>query len=128
MATKVLVIDDEEDYLLIVQDVLTAAGMEVQPAKDGSEGLALLARYAPDVVLVDWMMPKMDGELFCKTLRADPRYKHLPVVMLTVRQTADEELDALNFGVDDYMVKPFRPEELVARVKAVLRRSKTGAP
>lgn len=123
MATKVLIIDDEEDYRLIVQDILRAAGMEVRAAADGGEGLAALAAFSPDVVLIDWMMPKMDGEKFCKALRADPRHKDLPMLMLTVKQTADEELEALHFGVDDFIIKPFKPEELVARVKAALRRA-----
>ncbi|MBI3552998.1 MAG: response regulator transcription factor [Elusimicrobia bacterium] len=126
MATKVLVVDDEEDYRLIVQDVLKAAGMEVKTAADGTEGLAALKGYAADIVLVDWMMPKMDGEHFCRALRDDPKAKDLPVLMLTVKQTADEELEALHFGVDDFIVKPFKPDELLARVKAALRRAKAG--
>ena len=124
MATKVLVVDDEEDYRLIVHDVLKAAGMEVHTAADGQEGLAAVKSFHPDVVLVDWMMPKFDGERFCRELRSDKRYKGVPVLMLTVKQTADEELEALHFGVDDFIVKPFRPEELLARVRAALRRSK----
>lgn len=127
MATKVLVVDDEEDYRLIVQDVLRGAGMEVRLCADGTEGVAALKTFTPDVVLVDWMMPRMDGEGFCRALRQDPKHKDLPVLMLTVRQTADEELEALHFGVDDFVVKPFKPEELIARVKAALRRAKPAA-
>ena len=122
MATKVLVIDDEEDYRLIVHDVLKSAGMEVKTAGDGAEGLAALKSFKPDVILVDWMMPKLDGERFCRALRAEPKWKDIPVLMLTVKQTADEELEALHFGVDDFLVKPFRPEELLARVRAAMRR------
>jgi len=80
------------------------------------------------VVLVDWMMPKMDGENFCRGLRADARFRTTPVIMLTVRQTADEELEALHFGVDDYITKPFKPDELLARVRAALRRSRGRTP
>lgn len=127
MATKVLVIDDEEDYRLIVLDVLKAAGMEVRLASDGAQGLSALKTFEPDVVLVDWMMPKLDGESFCRALRSDPAQKETPVLMLTVKQTADEELEALHFGVDDFVVKPFKPEELVARVRAALRRTKAGS-
>jgi DNA-binding response OmpR family regulator len=126
MATKVLVVDDEEDYRLIVQDVLKSAGMEVKTACDGVEGIAALKGFAADIVLVDWMMPKMDGEHFCRALRESETSKSLPVIMLTVKQTADEELEALHFGVDDFLVKPFKPEELLARVKAALRRSGAG--
>ena len=124
MSSKVLVVDDEEDYRLIIHDVLKAAGMEIKTASNGSEALTALKSFHPDVVLVDWMMPKMDGEKFCRELRQDKRFKALPVLMLTVRQTADEELEALHFGVDDYIVKPFKPDELLARVRAAVRRAK----
>lgn len=127
MATRVLVVDDEEDYRLIVEDVLKSAGMETRSVADGSAGLEALKDFHPDAVLVDWMMPKLDGERFCRALRADERFQTVPVLMLTVRQTAEEELEALHFGVDDFIVKPFKPEELVARLKAALRRSGTPA-
>ena len=123
MGTRVLVVDDEEDYRVIVEDVLKSVDIEVKSAADGLEGLELLKSFSPDLVLVDWMMPKMDGEKFCAALRADPKFKKTPVLMLTVKKTADEELEALHFGVDDFIVKPFKPEELIARVRAVLRRA-----
>ena len=128
MATRVLVVDDEEDYRLIVTDVLSAAGFEVRGAEDGVAGLETLRNFPADLVLVDWMMPRLDGEGFCRELRCDPRFMALPVIMLTVKQTADEELEALHFGGDDFLVKPFKPEELLARVRAALRRSKPAAP
>lgn len=123
MATNVLVIDDEEDYRLIISDVLKDAGFCVRAAPDGEEGLKAAKAEKPDVILVDWMMPRMDGERFCRALRAEPSLAGLPVLMLTVRQTADEELEALHFGVDDFIVKPFKAPELLARVRAVLRRA-----
>lgn len=122
-ANKALIIDDEEDYRIIVQDVLRGAGFDVRAARDGEEGLRMLKERPADVVLVDWMMPKMDGERFCRAMRAEPGLKDVPVVMLTVKQTADEELEALHFGVDDFLVKPFQAAELLARVRAVLRRA-----
>ena len=122
MATKALIIDDEEDYRIIIQEVLSAAGYAVRVAKDGSEGLEMLKQESSDVVLVDWMMPKMDGEQFCRAMRAVEALRGIPVIMLTVKQTADEELEALHFGVDDFVVKPFKAPELLARVRAVLRR------
>ena len=103
--------------------MLRAGGYEVRLAVDGEDGLAALKDFHPDVVLVDWMMPKMDGEGFCRKLREDARFKAAPVLMLTVKDTTDEELEALHFGVDDFIIKPFRPEELLARVRAALRRS-----
>ncbi|UPT72558.1 MAG: response regulator [Elusimicrobiota bacterium] len=123
MATKVLVIDDEEDYRIIIQEVLKSAGMEVTVARDGEEGLRMLKASPAEVVLVDWMMPRMDGEQFCRAMRQEPALKNLPVLMLTVKQTADEELEALHFGVDDFVVKPFKAPELLARVRAALRRA-----
>jgi DNA-binding response OmpR family regulator len=119
---KALVIDDEEDYRIIMMEVLTGAGYEVRAAKDGAEGLEMLKAAPADVVLVDWMMPKMDGERFCRVMRAEKQLAGIPVLMLTVKQTTDEELEALHFGVDDFVVKPFKAEELLARVRAVLRR------
>ena len=123
MATKALIIDDEEDYRIIISEVLRGAGFEVRAGKDGAEGLELLKQSPADVVLVDWMMPKMDGEGFCRAMRAVPELKDTPLIMLTVKQTADEELEALHFGVDDFVVKPFKAAELLARVRAVLRRA-----
>ena len=123
MADKVLVIDDEEDYRIIARDVLQAEGNDVRLAADGEEGLGAVRDVRPDVVLVDWMMPKLDGEGFCRRLREDARFKTVPVLMLTVKQTAEEELEALHFGVDDFITKPFKPTELLARVRAALRRA-----
>ena len=123
MATNVLIIDDEEDYRVILTEILGGAGFSVRAAEDGAQGLEMLQRSSADVVLVDWMMPKMDGEQFCRAMRAQPELKDIPVIMLTVKQTADEELEALHFGVDDFVVKPFKAAELLARVRAVLRRA-----
>ncbi len=119
---RILVVDDEEDYRIIVTEILTNAGYEVVSAGDGREGLAQLQRLAADAVLVDWMMPRMDGESFCRALRGDERLRSVPVIMLTVKQTTEEEIEALHFGVDDFLVKPFQADELLARVRAVLRR------
>lgn len=124
MATKILAIDDEEDYRVILRDVLGEAGFEVRLAADGTEGLQALEQFKPDVVLCDWMMPKLDGQSFVAKLRADARFKALPVIMLTVKQTSDDELEALHFGVDDFIVKPFQSEDLLARIRAVLRRAR----
>lgn len=127
MATQVLVIDDEEDYRIIISEVLRSAGMEVRLARDGEEGLRMLKDKPSEIVLVDWMMPRLDGEQFCRAMRAVPALKDLPVIMLTVKQTADEELEALHFGVDDFVVKPFQGPELLARVRAALRRTEKKA-
>ncbi len=127
MATQVLVIDDEEDYRIIISEVLRSAGMEVRLAGDGEQGLAMLKEKPSDIVLVDWMMPRMDGEKFCLAMRALPALREIPILMLTVKQTGDEELEALHFGVDDFVVKPFQTPELLARVRAALRRTEKKA-
>ena len=123
MATKVLVVDDEEDYRMIIRDILEGAGVEVVVAVDGQDGVEKLPQGPFDAVLVDWMMPRMDGQTFVQALRKDPARKDVPVIMLTVKQTADDELEALHFGVDDFIVKPFMAEDLLARLRAVLRRA-----
>jgi len=125
MATKVLVVDDEEDYRLIIKDVLDGAGYEVRTAEHGEAGLEVAKEFTPEVILVDWMMPRMDGETFVQTIRRDDAHKETPIIMLTVKQTADDELEALHFGVDDFIIKPFQPEDLLARMRAVSRRSGT---
>lgn len=124
MATRILVVDDEEDFRIIIKDVLEGAGYEVLLAEDGREGLEQARKDRPDMVLVDWMMPQMDGQSFVQALRRAPGLKDVPVMMLTVKQTADDELEALHFGVDDFIVKPFQAEDLLARLRAVLRRAK----
>ncbi|MFA5140931.1 MAG: response regulator [Elusimicrobiota bacterium] len=124
MATKVLAVDDEEDYRVILKDVLEGAGYDVRLASNGEDGLSILKGYRPDIILADWMMPRMDGQTFVEAVRRNEAQKSVPVIMLTVRQTTDDELDALHFGVDDYIVKPFSPEDLLARIRAVLRRAK----
>jgi len=125
MTMKVLVVDDEEDYRLIIKDVLDGAGYEVRTAEHGEDGLAVAKEFSPEVILVDWMMPRMDGETFVQTLRRDQSKKNVPIIMLTVKQSADDELEALHFGVDDFIIKPFQPDDLLARVRAVARRSGT---
>ena len=127
MATRILVIDDEEDYRLIAAEILKSAGWEVKSAENGEKALTALNDFAPDVILVDWNMPVMDGEDFCRALRADSRFKGVPVIMLTVKGDVESELEALHFGADDFLAKPFEPKELVSRVKAALRRARPAA-
>ena len=124
MAMRILAVDDEEDYRIIIKDVLESAGYEVRLAPDGEAGLAAAKDFNPEAVLVDWMMPKMDGEHFVQALRREEPLKNVPIIMLTVKQTADDELEALHFGVDDFIVKPFQASDLVARIKAVVRRAR----
>ena len=119
MAKKVLVIDDEPKIVEICQDYLIKAGFEVLHAYDGLTGLAVAQRNQPDLVVLDLMLPGMDGLDVCRELR---RESNVPIIMLTARVEETDKLIGLELGADDYITKPFSPREVVARVKAVLRR------
>jgi two-component system, OmpR family, alkaline phosphatase synthesis response regulator PhoP len=120
MAKKILLVDDEPEILEICHDYLKASGYEVITAKDGLEGLSLARREKPDLIVLDWMLPHMDGLDVCRTLR---RESSVPIIMLTARVEETDKLIGLELGADDYMTKPFSPRELVARVKNWLRRT-----
>jgi len=120
MAKKILVIDDEPKIVEICQDYLKAAGFDVVTASDGLRGLAAARREKPDLVVLDLMMPGMDGLDVCRTLR---RESEVPIIMLTARVEESDKLIGLELGADDYITKPFSPRELVARVRVVLRRA-----
>ncbi len=123
---KILVVDDEKDVLDLVRRVLIRGGFEVITASDGKDGLAKVYNEAPDLMILDINMPGMDGWEVCRKIREDPLYKHLPIIMLTVRRTKKDQLKGLELGSDEYITKPFYPTELVARVKAVLQRAEGG--
>jgi len=118
----VLVIDDEKDILELVRYNLEKEGYRIITAQDGEAGLEAAARYAPDVVIVDLMLPGIDGLDVCRRLRADPRAARTPIIMLTAKSTETDRIVGLEMGADDYVTKPFSPRELTARIKAVLRR------
>ena len=124
MAKKILVVDDEPKIVEICQDYLIKAGFEVMHAYDGPPGLAIAQRTQPDVVVLDLMLPGMDGLDVCRELR---RESNVPIIMLTARVEETDKLIGLELGADDYVTKPFSPRELVARVRTVLRRG-TGSP
>jgi two-component system alkaline phosphatase synthesis response regulator PhoP len=119
MAKKILVIDDEPKIVEICRDYLKAAGYEVTSAEDGLSGLAAIRRERPDLIVLDLMLPGMDGLELCRQLR---RESSVPVIMLTARVDETDKLIGLELGADDYITKPFSPRELVARVRTVLRR------
>lgn len=121
MKTKVLVVDDEQSIVTLLQYNLEQAGFEVITAMDGEEGKRLANQESPDIIVLDLMLPKLDGMEVCKLLRQEKIMT--PILMLTAK---DDELDkilGLELGADDYMVKPFSPREVIARVKAILRRT-----
>jgi DNA-binding response OmpR family regulator len=120
MSKSILVIDDEPQIADICRDYLTAAGFAVLVAQDGVKGLALARKERPDLVVLDLMLPGMDGLDVCRELR---RESALPIIMLTARVDESDKLIGLELGADDYLTKPFSPRELVARVRTVLRRA-----
>jgi len=119
----ILVIDDEKDLIELVRYNLEKDGFDVIAATDGQSGLDVVKKHRPDLVVLDLMMPGVDGLQICKQLRADPRTDRIPVIMLTAKATEADRIVGLELGADDYITKPFSPREVVARVKAVLRRS-----
>jgi PleD family two-component response regulator len=119
----VLVADDDEDILRFVEVNLRLEGFEVRTVSDGEQALQYAYELKPDLVLLDVMMPKLDGFEVCQRLRSDSRTKHISVIMLTAKSLSADKVVGLTAGADDYMIKPFDPLELVARVKSALRRS-----
>jgi DNA-binding response OmpR family regulator len=120
MSRKILIIDDEPKIVEICGDYLRAAGYQVVTAGDGAQGLGVARRENPDLIVLDLMLPEMDGLDVCRALR---REGDVPIIMLTARVEETDKLIGLELGADDYMTKPFSPRELVARVRTVLRRS-----
>ena len=120
MPKKILVVDDEPKIAEICQDYLKAAGYEVVTAMTGPDGLSAARREKPDLVVLDLMLPEMDGLDVCRELR---RESDVPIIMLTARVEETDKLIGLGIGADDYITKPFSPRELVARVRVVLRRA-----
>ena len=119
---NILVVEDEPAILELLKVNLVDAGYEVREAADAETANALLKEALPDLVLLDWMLPGQSGLAFAKQLRADPRTKELPVIMVTARTDEADRVAGLEAWVDDYVTKPFSPRELKARIKAVLRR------
>ena len=117
---KLLIVDDEPNILLSLQYLMKKAGYEVRTAKDGEEALAEIARATPDLVLLDVMMPKIDGFSVCKMIRENPEWKDVRIIMLTARGRDVEREKGLALGADDYITKPFATKDAIARVEAVL--------
>lgn len=119
MSQKILIIEDEDGIIHLLNLYLKDAGYNVVVAKDGADGLALHAREHPDLVILDIMLPAIDGFEVCRRIRA---WSQTPILMLTARGTEDDRIAGLDLGADDYLVKPFSPREVVSRVRAILRR------
>lgn len=123
MATSVLVVDDEPAIRDLVVFHLEREGFRVRTARTGADALKQVKTSAPDLVILDLMLPELDGLEVCRRLRHDPATSFIPVIMLTAKGDEVDRIVGLEIGADDYVTKPFSPKELVARVRAVLRRS-----
>jgi two-component system phosphate regulon response regulator PhoB len=121
----ILVVEDEAPLLTLVRYNLEKQGFRVEEAADGQEALLRLAESRPDLVLLDWMLPSLSGIEVCRQLRRRPATRDLPIIMLTARTEDQDQIRALDTGADDYVTKPFAMEGLVARIRALLRRSGT---
>lgn len=123
MSQKVLVVDDEQSIVTLLQYNLKQSGFEVVTAYDGEEGLEKIFSEKPDIVVLDLMLPKMDGVEVCKSVRNEKN--QVPILMLTAKDDEFDKVLGLELGADDYMTKPFSPREVIARIKAILRRTNT---
>jgi two-component system phosphate regulon response regulator PhoB len=124
----ILVVEDEEDILELLRYNLTKEGYRVTGVTTGEEGLRAAKSLLPDLLLLDLMLPGMDGLELCRLLRQDPKTQHLPIVMVTAKGEEPDIVTGLELGADDYLAKPFSPRVLLARVRAVLRRRKQQPP
>jgi len=122
MKPYILVVDDEAALLTLVRYNLEKAGFEIGESVDGEEAMLMIQERSPDLILLDWMLPRLSGIEICRRIRKSTGTQNMPVIMLTARGEEHDRIRGLNCGADDYIVKPFSPSELVARVRAVLRR------
>ena len=119
---RVLLVEDDESLVELIRYNLGAAGFEVTSTPDGEDALMLASEEAPDVVILDWMVEGVSGIEVCRRLRRAPATANVPILMLTARAEEADRIRGLETGADDYLTKPFSPRELIARIKAVLRR------
>jgi two-component system phosphate regulon response regulator PhoB len=124
METSILIADDEPNQLELMHFNLKGAGFSIIKASNGLEALELIENHSPDLIILDWMMPKMSGIDVCRTLRSRSETKQIPIIILSARSEDSDKSLGLDTGADDYISKPFSPKELVSRVKALLRRAR----
>ena len=122
MKERILIIEDDEAILKVLRRVLTYEGYQVDTALDGQSGLNMVRDVLPDLIVLDWMLPGMDGLEVCRRLRAAGS---VPILMLTAKDTIQDRVQGLDAGADDYLIKPFELDELLARIRALLRRTQT---
>ena len=128
MSSRILVVEDDQDIAELVAHHLTRAGFTCDRFATGPDGLDAVRRQIPDLVVLDLMLPGLSGYEICRIMRADSATAAVPVIMLTARAQEEDRVKGLELGADDYVTKPFSPRELVARVRAVLRRTQPFGP
>ena len=121
--TRVLVVEDDRDIAELVERYLQKAGFSIELLSSGRDALKAIADRTPDLLILDLMLPHVDGLEICRAVRSEPRTAAIPIIMLTARADESERIVGLEIGADDYVAKPFSPNELVARVRALLRRT-----
>jgi phosphate regulon transcriptional regulator PhoB len=126
VSDTILIVDDEKDIVDLLSYNLAKAGYRVEKAYDGAEALRLAQARAPQLVILDLMLPGMDGLEVCRRMRGEARMRSVPILMLTAKSEETDKVVGLEVGADDYLTKPFSPREMVARVRALLRRSRPG--
>ena len=123
MATKIFIIEYEPSIIKLVPHNLEKEGFIVSSSPNGNEGLKELKKFQPHLLLLDWMLPDLSGIDICKSIRRESNLKNLPIIMLTAKGEGEDKIKGLNSGADDYITKPFSFNEVLARIKALLRRS-----
>jgi two-component system alkaline phosphatase synthesis response regulator PhoP len=124
MREKILIVEDEKDIVKMLEYNLKKEGFKTISAQDGEDALEYAAREHPDLIILDLMLPGMDGLEVCKELKKETKTASIPIIMLTAKAQESDKVVGLELGADDYVTKPFSPRELIARIKAVLRRAK----
>ena len=124
MNINILIADDEPNQLELMSFNLSNAGYSIIKATNGKEAIELIENHSPDLIILDWMMPKMSGIDVCRTLRSRSETKQIPIIILSARSEDSDKSLGLDTGADDYISKPFSPKELISRVKALLRRAR----
>ena len=126
MDAKILIVEDERDIADLLRYNLQEAGFETDYVRNGADALQRAIEETPDLILLDLMLPEVDGMIVCRLLKNDPRTKNIPIVMVTAKTEEKDRVAGLELGADDYIIKPFSPREVVLRVSAVLRRIQIG--
>jgi DNA-binding response OmpR family regulator len=126
--SRVLVVDDEPDLVRILEFGLKAAGYAVETASDGQEGLKKAREQKPDIILLDLMLPKLDGYKVCRLLKFDERYKHIPIMILSARTQEGDQTLAHEMGANRFLTKPYEFSEILEHIRALLKESATARP